>query len=116
MGMFKVFLAVAWLALLVMSVLAFNHDDLSAGQVFVADLQALSWRAAFSTDLMAHLALMALWVAWRHRFSPAGIVLGLLCLLGGALFSFGYIAVQCQRSRGDMRMLLLGSRSKGIST
>ena len=59
--------------------------------------------------MTAFRALLAvLWVAWRHRFSGAGLALGLLALFGGAFFLTAYLLVASVRAKGDATVLLLG--------
>jgi hypothetical protein len=54
------------------------------------------------------LALSALWLAWRHNFSPAGLLLGLVGLFGGAFFLSAYLLIVSFRVNGDIKALLLG--------
>lgn len=110
MNAFRIFLIVGWLAVAVVTVLAIGSQGMVAGELFFADIRALSWRAQFNVDFLFHLLLFGLWVAWRHRFRPAGIVLGLLCVLGGGIASFAYLLVASVQVKGDMRALLLGGR------
>jgi hypothetical protein len=62
----------------------------------------------FNLDFMGMLTLSALWVAWRHRFSKAGLGLGALAFFGGSLFLSIYLLVVSRQSGGDMKELLLG--------
>lgn len=108
MSVFKIFLAVCWLAIVFVTVQAFNQQGMIAGELFVSDIQALNWRAQFNVDFLAHLLLLGSWVAWRHRFSPAGFGLACACVLGGGLVSMLYILVASVRAKGDMQILLTG--------
>ena len=54
--------------------------------VFFGDIAAMGWPGQFNLDFMGMLTLSAPWVAWRHRFSSAGLALGVLALFGGGLF------------------------------
>ncbi len=78
--------------------------------VFFGDIAKMGWAGQFNLDFMGMLLFAALWLAWRHRFSAAGIVLALLALVGGTPFLCIYLLVQSTRSGGDVRALLLGSR------
>lgn len=51
--------------------------------VFLGDIAAMNWPGQFNLDFACLLILSGLWVAWRHRFSPFGLVLGLLATVGG---------------------------------
>ncbi len=76
--------------------------------VFWADLQSLGWRGQFNLDFSGLLLLAGLWLAWRHRFSPLGLGLGLFELVGGAWFLCAYLLFASLRAQGDMKVLLLG--------
>ena len=54
------------------------------------------------------LSLSALWVGWRHQFTAAGLLLGLLAFLGGASFQCIYLLVVSLQAKGDMSEILLG--------
>ena len=78
--------------------------------VFFGDIARMGWAGQFNLDFMCMLALSALWVAWRHRFSAAGLALALLAFIGGTPFLCIYLLIESTRSGGDMRALLLGLR------
>lgn len=59
---------------------------------------------------MCLLVLSALWVGYRHRFRPIGLLLGLGALIGGASFLSVYLLAESIRARGDVPALLLGER------
>jgi hypothetical protein len=90
------------------SVVIANHGyDLLS--VFFGDMAAMTWPGQFNLDFMFMLTLSGLWVAWRHRFSPAGLALGVLAVFGGAMFLTLYLLIVSREAAGDMRVLLLGS-------
>mgnify|MGYP001764189582 CR=1 FL=1 len=76
--------------------------------VFFGDIASVTWPGQFNLDFLFMLTLSATWVAWRHRFSASGLVLGALALFGGAMFLTIYLLVVTTRTRGDVRKLLLG--------
>jgi hypothetical protein len=78
--------------------------------VFFGDMAAMGWPGQFNLDFMFMLTLSALWVAWRHQFSIAGLLLGLLALFGGSLFLSTYLLALSWLTRGDVRQVLLGAR------
>ena len=82
-----------------------------AGDRFLADLTSNGWHGQFSIDFMAHLLLIGGWVAWRQCFSLGACILGILCLLGGGLFSFAYIILLSFLVKNDPKQLLLGTRT-----
>ena len=76
--------------------------------VFFGDIAAMAWPGQFNLDFLFMLTLSATWVAWRHRFSGAGLALGALAFFGGAMFLTVYLLVVTRQTRGDLRRLLLG--------
>ncbi|MEE4283514.1 MAG: hypothetical protein V2I41_16350 [Pseudomonadales bacterium] len=79
-------------------------------QVFFGDMAAVNWAGQFNLDFMFMLALSALWVSWRHGFSPAGLGLGVLAFFGGAVFLAIYLLILSAKANGDARYILLGER------
>ncbi len=77
-------------------------------QIFFNDIAALSWNDEFNMDFLGFLLLLGLWVAWRHHFSAAGLVLGLVAVFGGMLFLATYLLVAMAQARGNVQQLLLG--------
>jgi hypothetical protein len=78
--------------------------------VFFGDIAALTWPGQFNLDFMCLLVLSALWLAWRHHFSPGGIVLGLAGLVGGMMVLAPYLLNAHVTARGDLREVLPGRR------
>jgi hypothetical protein len=76
--------------------------------VFFRDMAAMGWPGQFNLDFMFMLAFSALWVAWRHRFSPAGWLLAGLAFCGGSLFLSAYLLILSLKTGGDVRRMLLG--------
>jgi hypothetical protein len=87
---------------------AWNHG-MNLFPVFFGDIARLGWPGQFNLDFTCMLALSGLWVSWRHRFSAAGIALGVGAFLGGILFLSVYLLVESFRARGDAASLLLGA-------
>lgn len=77
--------------------------------VFVEDILALTWRGQFNLDFSGLLLLAGLWLAWRHRFSPLGIALGAMTLVGGSSLLCVYLLIASLQAQGDVKALLLGS-------
>ncbi|MFY0729680.1 hypothetical protein [Pseudomonas sp. NFX15] len=112
MNFFRLSLIAGWLAIIIISFVAFNQDGLIAGEQFVADITTLSWRSQFNVDFLVHLVLFSAWVAWRHRFSALGIVLSISCVLGGGVISIAYIFLLTITCKGNMRQILLGKQPR----
>lgn len=81
--------------------------------IFFGDMATMAWPGQFNLDFMFMLMLSGLWVAWRHRFSAAGLALGAVAVFGGALFLSVYLLVVSLRANGDMREVLLGESRGG---
>lgn len=78
--------------------------------VFFGDMARVGWAGQFNLDFMFMLLFSALWVAWRHRFSAAGLALAALAFFGGTPFLCLYLLFNSSRCGGDVRALLLGCR------
>jgi hypothetical protein len=112
MNIFRIFLIASWLAVVALTVHAIGAQGMAAGDIFMGDLLIVGWRSQFNADFVVHLCLLALWVAWRERFRPAGLLLAALCILGGGVFSLAYLLVASLRCRGMCTACCLAARRK----
>lgn len=94
----------------VYTVIAISNDGFDLITPFIGDIFAMGWSGQFNLDFMMYLILSALWVAWRHDFSVAGVALAAVASVGGMLFLSIYLLVQIGRSNGDIVRLLMGER------
>ena len=76
--------------------------------VFLGDIGKFAWPGQFDLDFMCMLALSAIWVAWRHQFSAAGIGLGVIAFFFGTPFLSVYLLVVSVRAKGGISEILLG--------
>jgi hypothetical protein len=76
--------------------------------IFFGDILEMKWPGQFNLDFTCLLIFSGLWLAWRHRFSPGGLVLGACGLVGGTAVLAPYLLVASFQARGDMKELLLG--------
>lgn len=76
--------------------------------IFFGDMAALTWPGQFNFDFMCFLILSGLWLAWRHHFSPGGLLLGVLGVLGGIVLLAPYLLFSSFKANGDKKVLLLG--------
>ena len=82
--------------------------------IFFGDILRMAWPGQFNLDFTCFLLLSGTWLAWRHHFSPMGLVLGLLGVFGGTAVLAPYLLIASYSVRGDIRALLLGkSRAHG---
>ncbi len=79
--------------------------------VFFGDMARMAWPGQFNLDFMCMLGLSAVWVAWRHRFTPAGLGLALLAFLGGSMFLSVYLLIISLSARGGISEVLIGRRA-----
>jgi hypothetical protein len=105
----RVWLAVVWGCIAAYtSVVVANHGP-NLLPIFFGDVAKLGWPGQFNFDFLCMLTLSGLWVAWRHRFSAAGLALGVLALFGGAFFLSAYLLVVSFQVKGDVAALLVGN-------
>ena len=103
------------LLLLLFGVLATYTGVVIAGSgwnllaVFFGDMARGAWPGQFNLDFMMMLTLSALWVAWRHQFTPTGLGLAVLAFLGGASFLTVYLFILSFRSPNGVSEILTGS-------
>jgi hypothetical protein len=105
---FRALLISLWLILAGYTAIVISNQGTGFFKVFFGDLMAMGWPGQFNLDFLFLLLLATLWVAWRHRFSGAGLLLGALVLCGGNLFLMAYLVVVTGQARGDVKEVLLG--------
>lgn len=110
MTFLRIFLIAAFLCVAAYTVKAGLGNGWDLGAVFISDLIAFNWSGQFNLDFLTYLWLSALWLAWRHHFSPTGIILALIASVGGILFLAIYLLIVSFQTNGDIKALLLGER------
>lgn len=105
---FRSFLVAVFLIIAGYTLVVIANHGLNLLPVFFGDMAKMQWPGQFNLDFMCMLLLAGLWVSWRHQFSVAGVVLGLVAVFGGALFLSTYLLIESFRTKGDIRRLLLG--------
>ena len=108
MTAFRILLATIFIVIVTYTAIVGANHGYGLFTVFFGDMAAMGWPGQFNLDFTFMLALSALWVSWRHRFSGAGLLLGLLAFLGGALFLSVYLFIVAGQTNGNVRELLLG--------
>ena len=108
MKAFRIYLVLAWAILAVYTAIVIANHGWGLLAIFFGDMRAMGWPGQFNLDFTIMLTLSALWVAWRHGFSGAGLLLGVTALFGGALFLTTYLFIVSMVARGDMKEVLLG--------
>ncbi len=110
MTAFRALLVLIFCAIAIYTGIVASQYGMNLLPVFFGDMARFAWPGQFNLDFLCMLTLSGLWVAWRGRFSPAGIALGLAAFFGGALFLSAYLLIESFRAGGDARALLLGQR------
>lgn len=109
MVIFRSFLVIVFVALCAYTVAVIADHGMGLFGVFFGDIMKLGWPGQFNADFLAMLAMSALWVAWRHGFSPAGLGLATLAFFGGAPFLCVYLFLLSLKTNGDIREMLVGA-------
>ncbi len=113
MVLFRILLVVMFIAVSGYTAVVVNTHGSDLFPIFFGDMTQFGWPGQFNLDFMCMLVLSGLWVAWRHAFSGAGLLLGLVAFLGGAPFLSLYLLVVTGQAKGDMREVLLGQSRVG---
>ena len=110
MAGFRILLAIILATIVAYTIPVIANQGFGLFTVFFGDIAKMGWPGQFNLDFLGFLVLSGFWVAWRHHFTPAGLGLGVLGLLGGAPFLTAYLLVASYRSGGDVAVMLLGER------
>lgn len=110
MNAFRILLALMFIYLAIYTAAVILDHGLNLFPEFFGAMFEMTWAGQFNTDFAGFLILSALWLSWRHHFSPVGIVLGICGFFGGIGFLAPYLIVMSFRVGGDMERLLLGDQ------
>ena len=114
MTAFRVCLAIIILCLGAYTMIVGLNHGWNLLPIFFGDIAAITWPGQFNSDFMTFLLLSGLWLAWRHHFSPGGLVLGVLGFFGGMSVLAPYLFFASLKANGEMKVLLLGKdRARG---
>ena len=106
MTIFRMWLAFMLIAISAYTAVTVQQYGWNLFTPFFSEMLTYSWFGQFNLDFMFMLSLSALWVSWRHRFSPTGFALGVLAFLGGILFLTVYLLIE-SRDQESLEALLL---------
>lgn len=109
----RIFFAAAFAVLVGYTLVVIVNHGFGLFPVFFGDIAKVAWPGQFNLDFLVLLSFGALWVAWRHQFTPIGFVLGLATLFGGGIFLSGYLVWASVQAKGDAKTLLLGAGRNG---
>ncbi|MBO6543610.1 MAG: hypothetical protein JJ939_02725 [Alphaproteobacteria bacterium] len=108
MTIFRLFLATLFTIIVVYTVFVGLEHGWNLFPLFFSDIFAMTWAGQFNLDFLGFLSLSALWVAWRHHFSAAGLGLSILAFTGGIPFLSVYLLYASLKADGDMKVVFLG--------
>jgi len=112
---FRIHLAVIWTVLLVYTVIVIANHGWGLFHVFFGDMLTMAWPGQFNLDFLGFLTLSALWLTWRHHFTPVAFLLGLCGLFGGIGFLAPYLMWASFDADGDVKTLFLGKQRAAAS-
>jgi hypothetical protein len=108
MGAFRILLGFVFIGILVYTIIVGVNHGWNLLPVFFGDIATMSWPGQFNLDFMGFLTLSGLWLAWRHHFSPGGLVLGVFGVFAGTMLLAPYLLIESFKAKGDMKEILLG--------
>jgi len=108
MKAFRFLLIVAFVAELVYTIIAGNNYGWNIFPIIIDSITSLTWTGQFNLDFSFYLVISGLWVAWRNKFSPLGIALGLVAFVGGILFLSVYLIILSFNPNNSVKELLIG--------
>jgi hypothetical protein len=87
MTAFRALLIILWLIIASYTVVTIVTFGPTLFPEFFGPIFAMTWQGQFNVDFSSFLILSAVWLAWRHHFTPAGLGLGVLgFFLAGRFF------------------------------
>lgn len=113
MLIYRIYLSAMLVTIAVYTTIVILSHGLNPLPVFLGDIAAMTWSGQFNLDFLGLLLLASFWVAWRHSFSPTGLALALIAVMGGMLFMTLYLLIVSIRTDADVKKLLLGERRAG---
>ncbi|MGR8947669.1 MAG: hypothetical protein ACU84Q_06450 [Gammaproteobacteria bacterium] len=111
MGTLRVCLVISTIIIFGVTFVVISGHGVIWPKFFISDLLAANWRSQFNTDLVIHLALVGLWVAWREGFGVKGFVFGIFCVVWGGMFTFPYVLITTYKAKANFSDIFLGVHS-----
>lgn len=110
MALFRLFLMLVFCVVTLYTGVVIMNHGMNLLPIFFGDMAVFTWPGQFNLDFLCMLMLSSIWVAWRHRFTPVGCLLGLLALFLGSFFLSIYLLVESRRCGNNVAVLLTGQR------
>ena len=109
----RLYLILAWTALIAFTAFVIGRDGLNLLPVFFGVIADGHWPGQFNADFLTMLALSALWTGWRNGWNAAGWALATCAFFLGGAFLMAYLLVLLHLEKGDLRRVLLGRHAPG---
>ena len=107
----RLYLILAWTALVAFTAFVIGRDGMDLLPVFFGAIAEGHWPGQFNADFLSMLALSALWTGWRNQWTARGWVLAVCAFFLGGGFLMAYLLVLLHLERGDMKRVLIGTRA-----
>jgi hypothetical protein len=104
----RMYLVVFIAILIPYTLVVMNEHGCDFVAAYFSVIADMSWSGQFAVDFTMFLVLNGLWLAWRHQFSAAGIVLGVLVPVGGMLYFAPYLLYSIYQANNDIQVVILG--------
>ncbi len=102
----RVFLVAVIATVLVYTIMVGNKHGWNFAQFFFGDIATMNWAGQFNLDFSFFLLFTGMWIAWRNKFSPFGVGLGLFTLVGGIPFVSTYLLILSMKNKSIKEILI----------
>lgn len=97
------------LALLVYTGFSIKNEGWTLFNIFTTNITSLNWNGQFNLDFSCYLALSAIWIMWRNKFSISSIIFAVIAMIIGIIAFAPYLLYLLTKEKGDIKKLLSGS-------
>lgn len=104
------FLIMQAIAVLLYTIMAFQTDGANIFAIFLSNIRSFTWNGQFNLDFSCYLALSALWIVWRNKFSASSFFIAIAAMIVGIMVFAPYVAWLIVKEKGNMQAVLTGER------
>ena len=108
MTILRIYTALFFIGLAIYTAIVIANHGIDFLTPFIDIVGTVTWPGQFTLDFAGYWILSALWVLWRHAFSPKGWLMAGLALSGGMLFFAPYLLITSFNVDGDLKTLMIG--------
>lgn len=101
-------LIVQSIVVMVYTLLATTNEGINFVNVFLKNIQSLTWNSQFTVDFSCYLLLSGLWIMWRSNFSYRSIFIGIIAMILGIVFFAPYLLYLSAKEKGNVYHILIG--------